>query len=948
MVDIETVSRSAASLGRKWNLSSWPLRRKVASIVAPPLVLAMGFGALQVQGELAAAAELSTASENVRMVDPILRLDTLVGSESLAGSINDDNQFEETVGAVRAAVVSTIGADSPQYTGVEAAINIAASLRDRMSAGFVPPIERAESAAAVTDILGPVLQSAMAFEDIDIRAATYVVLKSLSGRRAAQNQQLLVSEINPEVLEQANRLVGRETADIAILADVLTPADDRIVRLTGLLDSRLRMYSAAATGAPVNPSLAAEQAAQVYATLASDYSQSLSGLLAAESVDTRSAALRAASLVLAAVLLALVLALLVARSLVEPIRKLRLGALGVARRDLPAEIEQIRAGGHTPQITPVPVHTEEEIGQLARAVDAIHEEALQLAGEQARLRVQVGNMFETLSRRSRSLVDQQLALIEELERDEDEPRRLDSLFRLDHLATRMRRNGANLMVLADTPSRRGHGDQPVALDSVMSAAVSEVEDYRRVLMLDVPDTALTPAAAPDVVHLVAELIDNALRYSPPDSAVAVTASRAIEGGIILEVADRGLGMPPADIEETNERLSAGGEVTPETARRMGLFVVGRLAQRHGVTVWLRATQVQGATSGVTASVHIPAALVVTFFPTTETRSRVPRRDVPQPAFDVPAAETGLFAADERHNNGETASERTGPVSLVSVKNHLPPSTYASTTDQEATKEKGHVTGLPRRRPGASGVDERLSFASGPRDTGAVRRSHDPAADTPQQSPLSATSPPATSPPATPPLATSLSDAAAANNAAFEASSSDGATANTTPSNTSAFFGARPMAQSARPIVQDREAAEPAAPADPATEQASNDPLLPPHSPIYQDLVSEWLVDPATGQGRSHVWSSPADAGWAAARQADDSTIGMRTESGLPVRRPGSRLVPGRVDSPSRTANQAPSAERPAGPRSPDAVREKLTNHFTGVRIGRAEDVTGRHRTEEGE
>ena len=146
--------------------------------------------------------------------------------------------------------------------------------------------------------------------------------------------------------------------------------------------------------------------------------------------------------------------LLVARSLIRPLRVLRDGALKVAHEDLEREITRVRAGDESPP-EPLPVHTTEEIGQVAHAVDELHTQALLLAGDEARLRLLVNDMFETMSRRNRSLVDQQLSLIDRLERNEEDPERLDSLFRLDHLAARMRRNGANLLVLAGAQSSRG-------------------------------------------------------------------------------------------------------------------------------------------------------------------------------------------------------------------------------------------------------------------------------------------------------------------------------------------------------------------------------------------------------------------------------------------------------------------------------------------------------------
>ena len=202
--------------------------------------------------------------------------------------------------------------------------------------------------------------------------------------------------------------------------------------------------------------------------------------------DRRDAAIRDTVLVLAAIVIALLVVLLVARALVRPLRVLRDGALKVAHTDLEDEIARVEAGGAEPIPQPLAVYTTEEIGQVAHAVDELHTQALLLAGDEARLRLLVNDMFETMSRRSRSLVDQQLSLIDRLERNEEDPERLDNLFRLDHLAARLRRNSANLLVLAGAQLARDQRE-PVPLSTVINAAVSEVEDYRRVELAGLPD-----------------------------------------------------------------------------------------------------------------------------------------------------------------------------------------------------------------------------------------------------------------------------------------------------------------------------------------------------------------------------------------------------------------------------------------------------------------------------
>jgi signal transduction histidine kinase len=281
--------------------------------------------------------------------------------------------------------------------------------------------------------------------------------------------------------------------------------------------------------------------------------------------------------------------MIVARALLRPLRVLHDSARRVAEIDLPAEIARIHAADESDAVvsfTPVPVDTDEEIGRVARAVDDIHGQALRLAEQQRKLRLTVNDLFDALARRTKALLDRQLVLIGALEEHEQDPERLESLFQLDHLATRMRRNGDNLLVLAGTegpPTRL----VPMPIAEVVQASISEVEQYQRVRMEALPDIAIKGVASVDVVHLISELLDNALRASPPDHEVLFRCLPGPDGGVVLEIVDQGIGIGSTDLAQLNAQLSSRPEVSPETARRMGLFVVGRLAERHGITVRLQ-------------------------------------------------------------------------------------------------------------------------------------------------------------------------------------------------------------------------------------------------------------------------------------------------------------------------------------------------------------------------
>ncbi len=308
---------------------------------------------------------------------------------------------------------------------------------------------------------------------------------------------------------------------------------------------------------------------------------------------------------LTAIILLLVLfaTIAVARSLVGPLRKLREGALNIATVELPERVRQL---GEAPdssmslQVEPIDVLSADEIGQVARAFDQVHAEAVRLAGNEAMLRNSFNAMFVNLSRRSQSLIERLVRMIDALEQNEADPDRLSNLFAMDHLVTRMRRNSENLLLLAGHESAR-KWSQPVALADVARAAVSEIEQYSRVSLRIQPGVAVSGQAVSDVVHLLAEVIENATIFSPKDTPVQVSAQEVISGGVLIEVTDSGVGIPDGRLAEINWRLDNPPVIDVSVSRHMGLFAVARLAERHGVRVRLRTR----APHGLTALVWLP-------------------------------------------------------------------------------------------------------------------------------------------------------------------------------------------------------------------------------------------------------------------------------------------------------------------------------------------------------
>ncbi|MEU2660894.1 ATP-binding protein, partial [Streptomyces sp. NPDC007325] len=301
---------------------------------------------------------------------------------------------------------------------------------------------------------------------------------------------------------------------------------------------------------------------------------------------------------LAAVAASLVISVRIGRGLVVELVSLRNTALGIARRKLPAAMGRLRAGEE------IDVHAEappgpapqDEIGQVGEALTTVHRAALAAAVERAELASGISGVFVNLARRSQVLVHRQLNLLDSMERRADDPAELDDLFRLDHLTTRMRRHAESLIILSGAAPGRAWR-MPVPLTNVVRAAVSEIEDYARVEVRRLPETAVTGGAVADLTHLLAELIENAAQFSPPHTKVRVSGE-PVGNGYALEIEDRGLGMGQDSLAEANARIAQSEALDLFDSDRLGLFVVSRLSSRHAVKVHLRPSPYGGTTAVV--------------------------------------------------------------------------------------------------------------------------------------------------------------------------------------------------------------------------------------------------------------------------------------------------------------------------------------------------------------
>ncbi|GLY39779.1 histidine kinase [Amycolatopsis sp. NBRC 101858] len=943
-----TLRRSADAA---WSPAHWSVRTKISVVLLLPVLVAVALAEIRIQGELDRATALSAARDRLPVLRDTIDLTASLGQEMVAAvavPAGAPGTLTDAVDAKVAAIQRDIGfAPLPSDGG--RALNTALGKLSGIRAAGVGGGDVRTKAAGYNDIIStlgdlvPTLAPADAGSETATGAETARLLVHLRGELATEETYARAAENSPDdaslrpavVQAAAEQEVLSEQVEHQLSGDAL----NRFKAATSSADGRLDTLQNSGPGdaaALVSflPSITAETIG-VTAVL-TDVAAKLSADVSNAADRARSDSLRDTALVLGALLGALAIALLVVRSLVTPVRRLRAAALRAANEQLPETVRQVREG-HDVDWRAVPgsgVDTEEEIGQLAHAFDDMHRQAVRLAVEQAELRKQVSEMFMTLSRRSQSLVEQQLSIIEDLESGEQNPRRLDELFRIDHIATRLRRNGENLHVLAGGRPVR-HGREPVPTRDLLRAATSEVKDYRRVAMGNAPRSSVQPEAAADVVHILAELLENATRFSPPEHKVALTADRGADGGLLIEVVDQGLGMTPAELVSVNERLAAAGTVGPETTRRMGLFVVGRLAALHGVTVRLRATGTGARHAGVTASVHVPGALVIADLARPigagrlatagaavngrngHTRPPVVPTQAPTPIFEQVV--TSWFSEPV----AKPLPRRDAPV-------EWPPAAEGAPVEWPPAVSNGRTAkpGAADRTGSAETADsvDRAGWpgSAGERADSAARAENSPADRAGWPGSAAERSAPTDSDRAASP---DLLGWAARNgsSAAHRASATEPADP----------AGRADFAADQAPAAGTPAAGTPAAhhaSAEPAAASASHaaDPGAIPGSdwPASVDKPVSRAEPAAAPVGE---WDTPADRTRQAAESALKPAVAQRlTDAGLPTRRPGAQLAPGAVVP--RVREQTGGASF----RDAAAVRTSLSRHYQGMRAARQE------------
>ncbi|WP_170227342.1 sensor histidine kinase [Cellulosimicrobium cellulans] len=547
-------------------------------------------------------------------------------------------------------------------------------------------------------------------------------------------QQALEQPLAGAVLAAAQ--VGQESNETSQQAAVLVTNGDALTARTGTAVRRLpgdfRLVPPGATYNQIRQNLAGSRPKATPPSQAAqwpDLSQADRDQTSPVRDDVRSATAEKASdlagaattravvtilATLAAVIASILVAGLIARAIVNPLRRLTDAAEDV-RDQLPRLVEQVAVPGQGPGIdlAPITVESTDEVGQLATAFNDVNQTTIKVAREQAALRGSIAEMFVNVARRDQVLLNRQLAFLDDLERSEEDAGTLSNLFRLDHLATRMRRNAESLLVLAGIDSGR-RVRQPMPASDVIRTASSEIELYDRVRLNLVVDPLMLGHNALNAAHLLAELLENATMFSEPHTPVEVTTGRD-ENFVYVTVRDHGLGMTPDEIAEANRKVATHAASDVVGAQRLGLFVVGRLSDRLGAKVRFSAG---GDDQGTEVVVSFPAALFV------------PDSNVPLPQPTDPLETSTQAAAQQLAGSGVVpalpaadvaAPSIPAPAATASFPTVEPEAPAAVPVDLDALTDGTTQTGMPRRRsrtvdPAAAAPS--ASFASGPQ-TGAI-------------------------------------------------------------------------------------------------------------------------------------------------------------------------------------------------------------------------------------
>src|SRR5271165_1770208 len=626
-------------------LQNWPVSWRLIAVIVLALVMGLVFGGLRVSTAVDSAAGFGRVSQLARLGQQVTGLVQALQDErdETTGVISggSSNVLKPSYHATDAAAASVralaagVGGSFP--ANIQASVATVRSVITPAGLGALRSTASQDALAVIADYAGPIGDMITLNDQIaqgtsdpvlvnDVRTLSAL---SLAKDQAAQQRALLFNALTQQffadgVQPALTTALSEELVDKASFETTATPAEQsffsntvagaKVNEAEGIEDLILTSGSLDLT--PLNIGLN-EAPTAWYETMSSTIDDmqtvelDVAGNIVARSQVLQQGAEQSAQftaiLTVVVMLLVLIATLIVARSLVLPLRRLRAGALDIATVQLPERVRQLAEAPEPTanlEVEPIDVLSTDEIGQVARAFDQVHSEAVRLAGDEAMLRNSFNAMFVNLSRRSQSLIERLARTIDSLEQNEEDSDRLSYLFSMDHLVTRMRRNSENLLLLAGHDSAR-KWSEPVSLADVTRAATSEIEQYARVVLSVQPGVAISGQAVSDVVRLLAEIIENATIFSPKDTQVRVSAQELTSGGVLIEVSDSGVGISDVRLAEMNLRLINPPVIDVSVSRHMGLFAVARLAERHGVRVRLR----PGSPQGLTALVWLPESVI---------------------------------------------------------------------------------------------------------------------------------------------------------------------------------------------------------------------------------------------------------------------------------------------------------------------------------------------------
>jgi signal transduction histidine kinase len=628
-------------------LRNWPVSWRLIAVIVMALVMGLVFGGLRVSAAVNSAAGFGRVSQLANLGQQVTGLVQAMEDErdETTGVINggSSNVLKPWYNATNAAAARvralTAGVGGSFPANIQASVATVRSvitppglgaLRNTAQASQDALAVIADYAAPIGDMITLNDQIAQGISDPglvnDVRTLNSL---SLAKDQAAQQRALLYHALTQQFLGDGEQpalttALSEELVDKASFETTATPAEqsffshtvagpqvneaegiEDLILTSGTLDTPA--LNVGSTKAPTKWYSAMSNTINDMQTVEQQLARNIVARSQVLQGGAEQSARFTAILTVVVLLLVLIATLVVARSLVLPLRRLRAGALDIATVQLPERVRHLAEAADPAsslEVAPIDVLSADEIGQVARAFDQVHAEAVRLAGNEAMLRTSFNAMFVNLSRRSQALIERLARTIDSLEQNEEDPDRLSYLFAMDHLVTRMRRNSENLLLLAGHDSAR-KWSEPVSLADVARAAASEIEQYSRVALSVQPGIAVSGQAVSDVVRLLAEIIENATIFSPKDTQVRVSAQELTSGGVLIEVSDSGVGISDARLAEMNLRLINPPVIDVSVSRHMGLFAVARLAERHGVRVRLRA----GSTQGLIALVWLPDSLI---------------------------------------------------------------------------------------------------------------------------------------------------------------------------------------------------------------------------------------------------------------------------------------------------------------------------------------------------